>query len=50
MDEQGLRLPHFEHRCAEHEHRCAEHEMGDSLDEDYEGIDALDRAVDSNTR
>jgi hypothetical protein len=38
-----LRLPHFEHRCAEH--RFAEHETGDSLDEDYERIDALDRGA-----
>ena len=27
-----MRLPQFEHRCAEHEHRSAEHEKGDSLD------------------
>ena len=38
MGECGLRLPQFEHRCAEHEHRCAEHrfaehEKGDSLDD-----------------
>ena len=33
-----MRLPHFEHRFAEHEHRFAEHrfaehETGDSLDD-----------------
>ncbi|MEY4568277.1 MAG: hypothetical protein RLY14_3247, partial [Planctomycetota bacterium] len=41
------RCAEHEHRCAEHEHRCAEHEheTGNSLDEDYLGIKALDRGA-----